>query len=70
MSVTSENPRAFPSDYVTERGMTLRDWLAGKAMVAYITRNSGPFSDPHSIASCAYDVADAMLHERAKEGER
>ena len=53
--------------YNTERGMTLRDWFAGKAL-------SGSLADPNSngtfedFARTAYQFADAMLAEREKGG--
>ena len=53
---------AFPigGDYV-ERGMSLRDWFAGLAMVAELR---APCS-PEEVAHRAYQVADAMLAQRA-----
>lgn len=54
--------------YWTKRdfgGMTLRDYFAAQAL-------AGPVSEhgiPEEAAMRAYEYADAMLAERAKEGE-
>ncbi len=42
-------------------GMTLRDYFAAKAMVAYLHIGDRP-----NLPSRAYGMADAMLKERAK----
>lgn len=79
------NPHAFPSpgvviDYDSNQhqqgayeGMSLRDYFAGKAMQALLTRlNSGPGNAAaaqrmtRESAEYAYATADAMLAERAK----
>ncbi len=51
-------------------GMTLRDYFAAKAMAALIV---APFEDwptdiegNESVSTAAYEMADAMLKERAK----
>jgi len=53
------------------RGMTLRDYFAAKAMQGLIAREStGAFNfeacpnDPWRVALWAYDVADQMLKAR------
>lgn len=57
-------PGAFPNG--DNRGMTLRDHFAGKAMANLATR-----SEPaEAIAARAYKLADAMLAERSKGGPR
>lgn len=64
------NPCAFPTD--PERcndGMTLRDWFAGQALMGLVQFAA----DPHRLnckeqANAAYNLADAMLAERAKGG--
>ena len=66
---TPENPQAFPiTGY--GRGMTLRDYFAGQiaaGMAAYSGTVGAPFG-PDDIASRSYQIADAMLAERAKGG--
>lgn len=67
------NPDAFPLPaYVNtvgehvpaSHGMSLRDWFAGQAMGAQI---SAGYKDAlPGIAIRAYQLADAMLTERAK----
>lgn len=43
-----------------EGGMSLRDYFAGQALIAYAS------SDEENAARNAYRCADAMLRERAK----
>ena len=63
---------AFPCDrinvnggVVCTTGMTLRDYIAAKAMQAHMV-GRGDFADSNkrTIAECAYDMADAMLEAR------
>jgi hypothetical protein len=51
----------------TAANMTLRDWFAGKAMqgFAVATKFSDEISDVE-LARASYELADAMLLERAK----
>ena len=63
-----ENPPAFPMAVPTDfqfanDGMTLRDWFAGQALVAFGTYPAH-FSQR---ASDAYALADAMLSARSGE---
>lgn len=61
----SELPMAGGGTY-TSGGMTLRDWFAGQAMAAYLSRPDAD-NDPYAaVASYAFDMADAMLAERSK----
>lgn len=71
-----KNPPAFPRPYavgVSEQdGMSLRDWFAGQAIFAGIdwcaSHETGSYAD---AAAVAYEIADAMLAERAKsEGQK
>ena len=65
---------AFPQDDYPDRdpgldehpgrGMSLRDWFAGQALVGLLTSHRDSKS---VIVETAYAVADAMLAERAKE---
>ena len=48
-------------------GMTLRDWFAGQAMNTLRSQLMGRGSDADVAARC-YEIADAMLAERAKGG--
>ena len=72
------NPPAFPHDekqgdgtfWYSHSGMSLRDWFAGQALVA--AGASGPRDDEvndlaGAIARSAYQIADAMLAQRAKD---
>ena len=61
---------AFPCDltaYDEEvvknfQGMTLRDYFAAKAIIAY--HSDGKFSDSEDVANWCYRLADAMLEAR------
>ncbi len=67
-----ENPFAFPlavpGDCMVQPtdGMTLRDWFAGQAIIGLDAAISG---SPQNFAAQCYELADAMLAERAKGGE-
>ena len=64
--------KAFPNNFYNgydepERGMTLRDYFAAKAMQAFINRDEwqstvGEIS--RNTAFNAYAMADAMMEER------
>jgi hypothetical protein len=47
-----------------QRGMTLRDYFAAQAIIAY--HADGEFSDSEDVASWCYRLADAMLKARKK----
>ena len=66
-----KNIQAFPTENAymvsTQRGMTLRDYFAAKAMQAFINRDEwqstvGEIS--RNTAFNAYAMADAMMEER------
>ena len=66
------NP-AFPSQPIQKGvpGMTLRDYFAAKALLAIMAPNpvTGQFaqvSDFPACATCAYEMADAMLKARTE----
>jgi len=56
---------AFPNSDFAEKGMTLRDYFAAKAMQALITcsKNHGDIGY-YLCAADAYRYADAMMEER------
>lgn len=55
--------QAFPSrDFMS---MTLRDWLAGQALIAIINQSIN--NGMHANVEYAYEYADAMIAERRKE---
>ena len=62
----SENPNAFPTNDITpyHPGMTLRDWFAGQALTGLTASDN--WGSVMSMARYAYELADAMLAERAK----
>ncbi|MBN9535052.1 MAG: hypothetical protein J0H10_17055 [Alphaproteobacteria bacterium] len=51
-------------------GMTLRDWFAGQiaAGMAAFSGTSGISYGPDDIAGRAYQISDALLAHRAKDG--
>lgn len=51
-------------DWHIEHGMTLRDYFAGQALTGLLAEGSD--SSFSVVVSCAYDIAGAMLEERAK----
>lgn len=71
-------PAAFPIggydgvEFTTrEPGMSLRDWFAGQALAAFGTWSPAPYNSTQEAADLvrakrAYEIADAMLSERAK----
>jgi hypothetical protein len=67
MSNTNTGGPAFPYEnhYGHKlEGMTLRDYLAAKAMQAFLSRDSSCTSPDEIIAQDAYNTADAMLKAR------
>lgn len=58
---------AFPST-ASEPGMSLRDYFAGEAlqMIMAWSHNKFPTPSTQQVAGAAYEIADAMLAERAK----
>jgi len=64
---------AFPSHgsmgEVEHRGMSLRDWLAGKVLAGCIANPGTTFTPEYNsdLARLVYGIADAMLAERAKQ---
>lgn len=64
----SDGGDAFPRHYQDDiPGMSLRDYFAAKALSS-ITANDFALNNyiPQQIAEWAYQMADAMLAERAK----
>ena len=61
---TKDGGPAFPSRH-GHTGMSLRDWFAGMAMQALITK--GYSQHWGVISERAHAIADAMLAEREKE---
>lgn len=64
-----ENPPAFPKGgaYSMQSGMTLRDWFAGHSLAGLLADPELELM-PATYAKKAFEVADAMLAERAKGG--
>lgn len=50
----------------TERGMTLRDYFAAKAMQGFAAMDDDCFSSVEKMAEMSYKWADAMMKERNK----
>lgn len=52
-----------------ESGMTLRDWFAGQHIAGTFGGQPGRHLIAENAARDAYELADAMLAERAKGGD-
>lgn len=63
ISMSGSSGEYFP---VTESGMSLRDWFAGMAMQGLNAAEWTQDMKANTIASVAYDCADAMIAEREK----
>lgn len=70
----SNNPPAFPNVPIENihgelpeinKGMDLRDYFAGQALIGVVTRMSQS-DDSEIIARVCYRMADALLEERSK----
>ena len=60
---------AFPGGQFHVPGMSLRDWFAGQAMVGLMSASGmrpSNLDEFEHMATRLYQVADAMLIERAK----
>ena len=65
------NPPAFPNEsnagnIWNDKGMTLRDYFAAKAIQAILTSPSWMENKPSTLAKMSYEFADAMLVAREK----
>jgi len=58
------NESAFSTYFTSEHAlsMTLRDYFAAKAIIAY--HSDGNFSDSEDVANWCYKIADAMMKAR------
>lgn len=56
---------AFPAN-ASETGMQLRDYFAAQVLIAIVPPTSQFTPNSESVARRAYEIADAMLKERAK----
>ena len=66
MSTNTGGP-AFPVNneaLLRERGMTLRDYFAAKAMQSHLTHDGSEHANEIGVAKWAYEMADAMLKAR------
>jgi hypothetical protein len=68
MSNTNTGGPAFPDpqeNWRGEKGMTLRDYFAAKAMQGFMANKSNPMHyQPEEDGQWAYMIADAMLKAR------
>jgi hypothetical protein len=74
--MNDDDVRAFPRPAVftathglaspEQDGMTLRDYFAAKWLQGWTANSNIVNTDAKTIASCAYDIADAMLEARKK----
>jgi hypothetical protein len=62
-----KNISAFPHEnFLSHRGMTLRDYFAAKAMQGMLSENSGIRYPTDELVDFAYKVADAMMKARTE----
>ena len=73
MSDKNDGGPAFPVTPDTQaghaaafRGMSLRDWFAGQALMGIFASSSETAPSDEATARFAYSVADAMLAERER----
>ena len=59
-------PRAGDDQTFAEQGMTLRDWFAGQALSGMTANSAVAPASSEDWAHGAYELADAMIAERAK----
>ena len=75
MSNTNDGGPAFPSKFTTDehgtpvtawvKGMSLRDWFAGQALVGMLAGRTTSL-DPNVVGACAYEFADQTLAARER----
>jgi len=63
LSKLLHNPETQKAEY-SQRGMSLRDWFAGRTLSALILNGTDILNSQESIAKGCYKIADAMLKER------
>jgi hypothetical protein len=67
MSIKDNGGPAFPVvNGRADKGMTLRDWFAGQALIVTLKPNVEKGAGPEAAATDAYWVADAMLEARKR----
>ena len=64
-SEPKKNPSLLSRAYGVETEVTLRDFFAAQVMSPMLMQAYG--NTPHILAKHAYEIADAMLLERARE---
>lgn len=72
MTTINDGGQAFPgNEYDASAGMSLRDWFAGQALtdLAHKVAQGHDRWRADDVANAAYWIADAMLKERAREGD-
>lgn len=67
VEMSKDGGPAFPLGDQPHGGMSLRDWFAGQALVGIYARE-GPGVNLKKDAAWFYEIADAMLAARQKEG--
>lgn len=64
----NNNEPAFPSDFFAQKGMTLRDYFAAKAMAAMLSIEQVHLDHGETeIATWAYQQAEAMMEARKQK---
>lgn len=66
MNVSAPNGKVVaPGDYIQMPGLSLRDYFAAKAMQGMLASGRWDVVGASIIANESYEIADAMLGERA-----
>lgn len=64
--IDTDRGREEARGWMADSGMTLLDWMAGQALVAIPHIGCGSDLEPKQIAHDAYNIASAMLTEKAR----
>ena len=64
---TADGGTAFPYEWESSKGMSLRDYFAAKIVCGLLANSSYEYYYPGTVAHSAYDIADAMLIVRTRE---
>jgi len=68
MSEIDDGGSAFPHPTSPQiKGMTLRDWFAGQALIGVVSHDAHRFTSGLALAQRAYLLADAMIAEGKKK---
>ena len=67
MSKINDGGPAFPCEWDTQLGMSLRDYFAGQALMGFMANTNRPLMYSQDDADWAYTIADAMIKARGEK---